>query len=87
LQIDRINNNGNYEPGNCRFVNKQTQMRNTRQARLWYIGGLKFETCLEAAVFFSVNPETIRHLCFGQKNGKYVYPPNQYCWSNLRYGA
>lgn len=30
LSIDRINVNGNYEPGNCRWSDKYTQARNTR---------------------------------------------------------
>jgi len=39
LEIDRINNNGNYEPGNCRWTDRITNANNVRTNRLvWWNG-------------------------------------------------
>jgi hypothetical protein len=34
MSIDRINNNGNYEKRNCRWITQKEQMRNMRCNRL-----------------------------------------------------
>jgi hypothetical protein len=38
--IDRINNDGDYEPGNCRWADKSTQSQNTRRKLVLTHGGI-----------------------------------------------
>ena len=40
LTIDRIDNNGNYSPENCRWINQKEQMRNTRVNHLLTYNGV-----------------------------------------------
>lgn len=46
LETDRIDNEGPYSPGNCRFVTHKENDRNMRKNRKWEYQG-KMMTCLE----------------------------------------
>jgi hypothetical protein len=69
MDLDRINNNGNYEPGNCRWATRSTNLRNTRRTRVVRLDGVEMSlseavTALGIAyetIYFRVHKDGISH--------------------------
>lgn len=59
LSLDRINNNGNYEPGNCRWTDRKTQSRNTRRRKEFELNGVS-RSLLEWAEYTGMPFERLR---------------------------
>lgn len=82
--IDRINNNGDYEPKNCRWATRTEQSRNSRNSRFWIVKGKKFNSLNQAAKAHGVSNNTIAYWCGRHRLSRGAKPG---CFSEKKYGG
>lgn len=58
LTIERVDNNGSYEPSNCMWIPQSEQSKNTRRCIHIEVNGVSFQTLTDAANYFNVNINT-----------------------------
>jgi hypothetical protein len=74
-QLDRTNNDGNYEPSNCKWVTIEENMRNRSTAKL----------CVEDVKYIRASSEHVKILCakFGVGHQTIYNIKNKKIWKNV----
>lgn len=87
MTLDRINNNGNYEPGNCRWTTRREQQRNRRKAVYVMIEGKRYRA-IELADATGVKPDTIvKRASQGLSYDEVISPERRWDKSGLALGG
>lgn len=81
--LDRIDNDKDYSPENCRWASRKEQQRNQRRAVFVEIGGTRYRA-IELAELAGVKTDTIldrvnRGLCYEDV----ISPERRYVWDHL----
>ena len=73
FSIDRINNDGNYSPKNCKWVANKENNQNMRNSKYWIVDGIRYNSCRDAGKAHDVHAATIKNWCDVYKNSNYSY--------------
>ena len=84
LTLDRIDNNGWYSPGNCRWASRQNQARNTSR-NLWITYKGKTQCLTDWAKEYGMPTETIRCRLIKGKSLDYVFDKGDWRRNNGRH--
>lgn len=78
-EIDRINNNGNYEPKNVRWTTRQVNNINKENSLVYVVHGVHHQSAKLASIANSVSTRTIHAWCKGVTTRGKTYPPKNGC--------